>query len=174
MTTIADFDKRAKALADTREHLADIVGDLNANIEALKRDSMRNLKAAVRAWSEQHDKLKALIEDNPQLFERPRSVVMHGIKFGFRKGAGGLAFDDPEQVVKLIRKHFPEQFEVLVKVSETPVKTALAQLSAAELKRIAVTLQETGDEAFIKPTDSAVDKLVAALLKSATEEAVGA
>lgn len=170
MTTIADFDRRVKAVADTRETLAAIVGDLNAGIEALKRDRMKDLKAAVRAWSEQHDRLKAMIGENPALFEKPKTHVMHGIKFGYRKGTGGLDFDDAEQVVKLIRKHFPEQFDVLVKTQETPIKGALAQLSAAELKRLGVTVEMTGDVPFIKVTDSAVDKLVAALLKSAVDE----
>ena len=172
MTTLADLEKRAKALADARELLAGIVGDLEMSIEALKRDSMRDLKAAVRAWSEQHDRMKTLIEENPDLFKKPKSVVMHGIKLGYRKGTGGIEFDDAEQVVKLIRKNFPEQFDVLVKVKETPVKDALAQLTVAELKKLGVTVEETGDEVFIKPTDGAVDKLVAALMKSATEEQV--
>ena len=37
----------------------------------------------------------------------------------------------------------------------------------AELKRIGVTVEETGDQIVIKPTDSEVDKLVNALLADA-------
>jgi len=174
MKKLADFEPRAKALAEAREYLGAIVGDLETSIEALKRDRMRDLKAAVRAWSEQHDKMKALIEAHPELFAKPKSVVMHGIRLGYRKGTGGLEFDDDEQVVKLIRKHFPEQFDVLVKTKETPVKDALSQLTVTELKKIGVTVEATGDVVFIKPTDGAVDKLVKALMKSATEEAADA
>lgn len=169
MTTLADLDRPAKALADARNTVWDIVADLNAGMDALKRDAMPQLKAAVKAAAEKHDKLLTLIAENPQLFERPKSVVMHGLKLGFRKGVGGLEFDDAEQVVKLIRKHFPDRFDLLVEVTEKPLKTPLAQLSVAELKKLGITVEATGDEVFIKATDSGVDKLVKALLKSATD-----
>jgi predicted ATPase len=170
VTTLADFERRAKALADARDVLTSIVTGLNTGIEALKRDSMRDMKAAVRVCAEQHDKLLAMIEENPALFTKPKSTVQHGLKFGFRKGTGGLEFEDGEQVVKLIRKHFPEQFDTLVNTTEKPAKKALAELTAAELKKLGVTVEDTGEVPFIKPADSAVDKLVEQLLKSATEE----
>lgn len=170
MTTIADLERRAKAVADTRAVVGEIVQSLNDGIDALKRDHMRALKAAINAAAEQHDKLKALIEASPELFVKPRTVVMHGIKLGYRKGTGGLVLDDEEQVVKLIRRHFAEQFDVLVKTTEKPVKSTLSSLTVAELKKLGVTVESTGDVVFIAPTDSAVDKLVKALLKSATEE----
>ena len=50
------------------------------------------------------------------------------------------------------------------------MKEALAQLSAAELKKIGVTLSEAGDQTVVRPVDSEVDKMVDALLKAATGE----
>lgn len=174
MTTLADLERRAKALAETRDVLVAIVTELNTGIEALKRDSMKPLKVAVKSVAEQHDRLKALIEANPELFQKPRSVVLHGIKLGFRKGNGGVEFEDPERVADLIRKHFPEQFDALVQTRHKPLKDALAQLTVVELKKVGCTVEASGDVVFIKATDSAVDKLVNALLKSATEEAADA
>lgn len=170
MTTLSDFDLRAKRFAEARETIATIVQGLNEGIEAMKRDQMKPLRAAIRAAAEHHDKLKAMIGANPELFKRPRSVVLHGIKLGFRKGTGGLEFEDEAQVVKLIRRHFPDQFDLLVKTTEKPVKKTLGGLTVAELKKLGVTVEETGDVVFVKPTDSAVDKLVNQLLESATEE----
>ena len=170
MTTLADLEKRAKALADTRETVSSIVTELNAGIEALKREHMKDLKRAVNAAAEQHARLRALIEENPALFVKPRTVVMHGIKFGFVKGAGKLEFEDAERVIALIRKHFADQADVLIATTEAPIKSALGQLTVAELKRLGVTVEGTDDVVVIKPTDSAVDKLVSALLKSAVDE----
>ncbi len=170
MTTLADLERRAKALAETRDELVAIVTELNAGVEALKRDRMKPLKTAVKAVAEQHDKLRALIEANPELFVKPRSVVLHGIKLGWRKGSGGVEFDDAERVAELIRKHYPDQFDVLVQTKHKPLKAALEQLTVAELKKVGCTVEDSGDVVFIKATDSAVDKLVNALLKSATEE----
>lgn len=171
MSNLADLECRAKSLADARAVLTDIVTVLNDGIDALKRDNMKAIKAAVRGVAEQHDRLKALIEENPGLFEKPRSIVFHGIKLGYRKGIGGLEYEDEEQVIKLIRKHFPEQFDVLVKTDEKPIKAALCNLTVAELKKLGITVEATDDVVFIKATDSAVDKLVKQLLKSATEDA---
>ena len=171
MTTLADLEKRVKRLADTRAVLCGIVAHLNDGIDALRRDHMKELKAAVNAAAEEHEKLKALIEAHPELFAKPRTVVMHGIKLGYRKGSGSMEFDDAEQVAKLVQKHFPDEFDLLVKTEHKPIKKALEQLNAAQLKKLGITVEETGDVVFIKPTDSAVDKLVNALLKSATEEA---
>lgn len=167
--TLADLEVRAKALADSRAVVSEIVESLNEGIEALKRDCMKDLKRAVNAAAERHERLKAVIADNPQLFVKPRTVVMHGIKFGFTKGAGKLEFEDEARVVALIKKHFPDQADVLIATKETPVKTALSQLSVAELKRLGVTVEGTDDVVVIKPTDSAVDKLVTQLLKSAVD-----
>lgn len=97
-------------------------------------------------------------------------MVFHGIKVGFQKEKGKIEWDDVDQVVKLIKKHFPEQADVLIATSEKPVKDALNNLSAAELKKIGVNITSDGDVAFIRPTDSEVDKMVTALLKAATQD----
>ena len=90
---------------------------------------------------------------------------MYGVKVGFEKGKGRIEWDDDDTVVRLIEKHFPEQADILIKTKKKPAKKALAQLSVAELKKLGVTVEETGDQVVIKSTDSEIDKLVTALLK---------
>jgi hypothetical protein len=170
MTQLTDIEVRAKAFADARGAVASIVTVLNEGIEALKRENMPALKRAISRAAEKHDNLKAIIDANPKLFVKPRTVVLHGVKVGYAKGKGGIKFDDAEQVVKLIKKHLPEQAEVLIITKESPAKDALAQLSASDLKKIGCTVVDSGDAVVIKPTDSEVDKLVDTLLKGATEE----
>lgn len=170
MASLTEIETRAKKYAEAREHLAGIVTALNTGIESLKRDHMKRLKKAVAEAAERHDALKAMIEAAPDLFVKPRTVIFHGIKLGFQKGKGKIEWDDPDQVVRLIKKHFPDQADVLVATTERPAKDALAQLSAAELKRLGISVTDGGDAVFIKPADSAVDKMVDALLKDATDE----
>lgn len=174
MTTLVDIELRAKRYAEAREHLAGIVAALNAGIEALKRDHMKRLKKAVADAAERHDALKALIEETPDLFVKPRTVVFHGIKLGYQKGKGKIEWDDADQVVRLIKKYFPAQADVLVATSERPAREALAQLTAVELKKLGISVTDGGDAVFIRPADSAVDKMVDALLKDATEEVASA
>jgi phage host-nuclease inhibitor protein Gam len=169
MTQLTDIEKRAKAFADARAEVSSIVTVLNDGIDALKRDNMPALKRCIAKVAERHDNLRALIDANPQLFTKPKTVVFHGVKVGFAKGKGGISFDDEAQVVKLIKKHLPDQAEVLIITKEKPARDALAQLSAADLKKIGCTVVNTGDQVVIKPADSEVDKLVDTLIKGATE-----
>ena len=170
MASLAEIERSAKKYADARDALATIVEDMNQSIENIKRSNIKRLKKAVADAAEQHDALKALIETAPGCFIKPRSVVFHGIKLGYQKGKGKIEWDDADQVVRLIKKHFPEQADVLVATTERPAKDALAQLTAAELKKLGISVTDGGDAVFIKPADSAVDKMVDALLRDATEE----
>ena len=172
MTTpsLGDIERYAKTYSEARAQLSAIVADLNDGLSALKRLHMAAIKRALGRAAQQHDALKALIEAAPELFVKPRTVIFHGIKIGYQKGKSGIAFDDPAQVLKLIRRHLPEQEDALIAVKETPAKDALANLSAADLRRIGCTLVQTDDSVVIKPTDSEVDKMVEALLKDATQD----
>jgi hypothetical protein len=160
----------AKLYANTREALAARVRAADAELEAIKRQRLPGIKAALARAAEAETRLRTVIEAAPELFERPKTVILHGIKVGYRKATGKLIWDDADQVVALIRKHCPDQADVLIVVRETPSKSALSQLSVAELKRLGVRVVETGEEIVIAPTDSEVDRLVDALLKSALDE----
>ena len=170
MTTLTEIEARAKLYADARESLSAIVSNLNGGIEALKRKAMPDIKRAIGRASTHHDQLRTLIESAPDLFAKPKSRTLAGIKLGYQKGKGKIEWDDPDQVVRLIKKHFPEQADVLIATKEKPVKAAINNLTAAELKKLGINVAEGGEVIFIKPTDSAVDKLVDALLNEATAD----
>lgn len=169
MTQLTDVENRAKLFADARSEVAETVTTLSGGIDALKRQYLPLLKRRVAKLAERHHNLRVLIDANPQLFTKPKTVVFHGVKVGFAKGKGGIAFDDAAQVVKLIKKHLPEQADVLIITTEKPAKEALSQLSADQLKKIGCTVVKSGDQVVIKPTDSDVDKLVDTLIKGSTE-----
>lgn len=171
MSTIDTISKRAEVYATARALLAEKVSALNDGIAALRKDHIPAIKRAVARAAEAEASLRALVDANPECFTRPRTQVFSGVKVGFQKGKGAISFDDADAVVARIKKHLPEQADVLIKLKETPVKDALANLSAAELKRIGVTVSEAGDQVVVKPVDSEVDKLVDALLKDSQEEA---
>lgn len=159
----------ASALADARAHLARLVNALNEHVEATKAEALPEIRDAIAwasaAWAHLEYKLRA----HPELFVKPRSMEVHGIKFGYAKGKGGLQIEDAERTLQLIHKHLPDQADVLIATREAPVKNALAQLSAAELKRIGVELKDTGDQVFIQPAETTLDKLVKALVAGQLE-----
>lgn len=171
--SLGHIEELTKEYSRKRAVLAQVVRDLNARLEAAKRVALPDIKAALAATAEAQHRLQTAVEAEPQLFVKPRTYIFHGVKVGMQKGKGGIEWEDDNQVVKLIRKHFPEQTDSLIKVTEKPVKSALNGLSVAELKRISCTAVETGDQVVIKPTDSEVDKLVDALLKEAADTETG-
>lgn len=167
--TLTDLQPLTKACADVRGQLAAIVTELNSTIEAAKRKKMAVIRELVSRYADRESALRAVIEKNPQLFITPRTVVFHGIKIGLQKGKGGIEFDDPDKVLTRIRAEYGDDAIGLIHVVETPDKKMLADLPADELKKLGCTVVNTGDEVIIRPTDTNVDKLVTALLKSATE-----
>jgi hypothetical protein len=170
MSHIDTINAAAKRLRGQRDMLTDRATAMHKEIEQIKGIYLRGIKNSVAAVAQSQAELLAAIAEAPDLFDKPRSMVLHGIKLGFKKGTGSLDWEDDAQVAKLVRKHFPEQFDVLIKTTEKPIKGALASLTAAELKRVAVTVEDTGDVVFAKDTTAEVDKLVKALLKGAEDE----
>lgn len=166
------IETSASRYAENRRALSAIVENLNAELESLKRKSLPRIKRLVELTAESEAILREAIKLNAGDFTSPRTVVLHGIKLGFRKGSGGIDWDDDAKVAELIEKHFSKaQAELLIKTIKKPIAKALTELDVATLKKIGCRVEDTGDVVVIKPADSDVDKIVTALLKGATEEA---
>lgn len=174
MATLTDIENHARLYAAHREKLSTVVADLNTALEALKRQRLPAIRRALDHAAQTEGELRELIAAAPHLFVKPRTVIFHGVKIGYAKGKGAIEWGDPEQVIRLIRRHLPDQAEALIVTRETPAKAALANLSVADLKRIGCAVTESGDEIVLRATDSALDKMVDALLKSAVGDAVEA
>lgn len=169
-----DFDpieKAAKALRAARDVLTERATTLQDELDAATKRKLPGLRNAVAAVAQADADLKAAIQAAPLLFIKPRTVVLHGLKLGYQKGKGKIDWEDDDQVVKLIRRHFPDQFDVLCKTTEKPIKAALSALTVAELKKLGISVEETGDVVFVSDSTASVDKLVKALLKGVEEEA---
>lgn len=167
--TLSEIEQQARAYADARAELAERVQALQDEIEAAKRRKLRGIKSAVATAAAAHDALHAAVADSPDLFTRPRTKVLSGIRIGYAKQKGRLIIEDAAKTMQLIRRHFPEQEEALIKISAAPIRKALETLTGAELKRINVLVDDAGDKIIVKPVDSEVDKLVAALLAEAEQ-----
>jgi hypothetical protein len=167
---ISDLQRLTKPYADARGQLAEIVTELNRDIEALKRRQMPVIRQLVARAAEHESNLRAAIEAHQDLFIQPRTVVFHGIKLGLQKGKGGIEWDDADKVLARIHAEYGDDANGLIHIAETPDKKMLADLPADELKKLGCRLVNTGDEVIVRPTDTGVDKIVSALLKDALED----
>lgn len=169
--TLNQIESKARAYSEARDRLRELVAALEAGMKALRQEHLPGIRRALNRAAEAEAALHALIEAAPELFAKPKTVILHGVRVGYMKGKGKIEWESDEQVIRLIRKHLPELADVLIATVEKPSRDGLAALAVADLKRLGVTVTDAGEQVYIKPADSALDKMVDALLKSATEEA---
>jgi phage host-nuclease inhibitor protein Gam len=168
--TIDDIERKTKQFADARAELAERLQALKDEQEAAKRRRIQGLKNAVARLRAERDELLQLLQDNPDLFEQPKTRTLHGIRVGWMKQRGKIEIADTEAVVAGLRKLLGDEAVGFIKVTESPIKAALANLAAKDLKRIGVAVSDDIDMPFIKPADGEIDKLVDALLADDLEE----
>lgn len=171
MATMQEIESHSQAYAKARTELTNVVTLLNAEIEAAKRRRMDKLKKAIAAATATGDALLDAVKESADLFVKPKSAILHGIKVGFKKEKGKIVITDDAQTIKLIRKNFPELEDVLIATTEKPSKEGINTLKADQLKKIGVTVTSDTDMAFISDPSSDIDKIVNALLKGVEEEA---
>ncbi len=63
-----------------------------------------------------------------------------------------------------IERIYDDEIGTLVRTRKEPNKQALAELPAADLKKLGVTIVDAGDEVVIRPVDGDIDRLVDALM----------
>ncbi|MBF0516360.1 MAG: hypothetical protein HQK97_04450 [Nitrospirae bacterium] len=163
--TLGEIEKQTKEYADAWKLWKERIEALEAEKEAAVRKHIHGIKNALNKVKEKRGTLSAAIESAPELFERPRTLVVHGIKVGLQKSKGTLECDDKNKTISLIKKHLSDQVETLINIKETLSKTAMLSLSAAELKKVGAQITDTGDKVVIKSTDSEIEKLLKVLLK---------
>jgi hypothetical protein len=164
------IEAACKAARDARLVLTIRAEALQDEIASAQKRKLPGIRSAVEKVAQADALLLAALQESPLLFVKPKSVVFHGLQVGYKKGTGAIEIDDAGQVVKLIRKHFPERFEDLVKVKETPIKAAIRNLTGAELQKLGIKVHSAGEVVFITDATDSVDKLVKALLKGAEAE----
>lgn len=168
---ILPIEAAAQHYANARAALADRVNAFEIAQRTLLAQWLPIIKERAAKAADKQAGLKALIEAHPALFVEPRTLTIHGIKFGFQKGKGQIEWDDADKVVERLRAHFTkQQVEAFLDVKTTPRKSALLCVEAGTLKKLGCTLTGTDDQVVIKASDSEVDKLVARLLEEGSQK----
>ncbi|MCX7071184.1 MAG: hypothetical protein NTW01_09350 [Gammaproteobacteria bacterium] len=163
---LAIVEERTKNYRHARDLLASRLRQLEDEMDAAKRRAMPLITSALGAAKAAEGELSAAIQERPELFVKPRTLIVHAIKIGIEKQKGKIIVDDADRTVELIRKYLPDQFDALVKTRHKLVKAGLNQLKAQELKRIGAEATDAGDVVVIRPVDSDLEKLLNAFLKT--------
>lgn len=174
--THLELQKRAEVVSAARDAVAANLRALEQAVEALKSERMPDIRKAARKMAREHLALKELIEAHPEMFKKPRTYVVAGIKYGLQKQPGRLTWPCDATLIKRIRTLADEgalsadQVELLINTTERPVAKALEKLDARILKRLGVTVGADTDEPLIKSVDGDVEKAINAIVKEATRD----
>lgn len=163
--TLLDIETQAKAYHQAEDELAGKIVEMDKELKAIEVRYLPMIKRRFETAAAAYDTLNAGIAQSPELFLKPKTIVLHGVKCGFGKGKGKVTIENSANTVRLIEKHLSEQADVLIKTTKSPIKTALANLSGAELKKIGVTVEQAGEQVVISLVASVVDKIIQAFRK---------
>lgn len=166
---LGDIEKLADCFNESATRLEEGIAALEADLEKVKQKYLGSLKKMAGIVAGCEAELRAAVEANPGLFEKPRTIVAHGIKFGFSVSEGRLVFDDADTVVALIKRWRPEDLGTLIRTKEEPDKDALKALDVAELKKIGCRIEGAGDQVLVKRTAGEVEALINKLIKKLVE-----
>ncbi|MBW8034189.1 MAG: hypothetical protein FVQ79_00545 [Planctomycetes bacterium] len=167
---IDDIEELTHEHAEAREALTEIVNKLESQVRAAKMKHRTALIQKLSIVRKTCERLSAAIEENSQLFQKPRTRIFHNIKVGMQKGKGKLNIPSLAKTLAKIKQLYDDESGVLINVKESINKKAVSKLSADALKKIGITISNTSDEVLIKTTDTDIDKLVDAFLNDGEEE----
>ncbi|TAN12927.1 MAG: hypothetical protein EPN34_03120 [Burkholderiaceae bacterium] len=171
MSTMQDIQKRAAILASTRDALAGTLRDLQARVDALKRAELPRIQRNARTVAADYSRLADLIRDNRELFAKPRTYIVQGLRFGLTKKRGKMTWGTDQQLIERIKRLAAagdiagDQLAILIQTTEKPVAKALEQLDGKLLKKLGVTVEADCDDVLIKSVGGDVEKAVNAVIK---------
>lgn len=173
-TTITEIRASAQRLADAHLELVSRAKAAETAISAALKPIYTQHRAGLDAAAEEEAAARAelqnLVDGAPQLFARPRSITVDGVKCGYRKGEDMLDWDDEEAVIRRLRAlALVDANPVLIRTVESINVAALAELDGNELRRAGVRRIPGVDQSYISFIDSDVEKMAKAFLADATK-----
>lgn len=169
---LAEIDTHASWFADESGKLETMVDDLQADLEKVKSKHLNALKRQAGVVARANATLISAVEANPGLFEKPRTLVLHGIKVGLGNSKGRVEWDDDETVVRLVRKFFADDADLLLQETVTPKKDALRTLPAGDLAKLGCRIVGAGDQVIVRREAGDVEKLIERLTAKLVEKMI--
>ncbi len=161
--TLDDIERLVRAYADAREDLNAVIAEIQDIRRRAVRERLRTIRARVAHAGAAHERVRDAIREHKDLFAKPRTHSVHGVKFGIRKAPGRLEGDQAAAIGR-IRKRMPQDAARLIRVKESLNLPAVRGLSTADLAAIGMALVETDDQIVLSAASDELDRLVDALL----------
>ncbi len=168
MNEMKDVEVAARKFADAHSALVGEVTELEDEIVEAKRRHAVKLRRAAKLTATARTVLALAIEDAADLFEKPKTRILSGVKCGFRKKKGSVEMRDEADTIDRIKRLLPEdQVLLLIRTRESVDRNAAADLAGADLKRLAIEIMADADEVVIQPPHAAIARAAEALIRDA-------
>lgn len=160
MGVMTDVVTQTESYADAVKRLDTALREMEDEVEKVRRGYLPEVVELSKRAAEEKALLVSVINENPELFEKPRTMTISGIKIGFRKQKGSIEIADEDNTIRLIKDKLPERSDTLIKVTEKVVKKAAENLTAVELKAVGIEVTADTDEVVVAVVDDVISKLV--------------
>src|ERR1043165_5631411 len=97
--TLAQIETGCQGYDRESAELETLISALETDLEEVKRKHLRAIKRQASVVATAQAELHSLIESAPDLFKKPRSITVHGVKAGYTVSNGSLAFADEDTVI---------------------------------------------------------------------------
>ncbi|MDD5176788.1 MAG: hypothetical protein PHQ05_10240 [Sterolibacterium sp.] len=169
--TLAQIRAAAETLANAHNDTSGCAALLQAEIKNAIAPILARYKATLDGYAAAeavaHKNLEELLIANPQLFKKPRSLSIDGVRCGYIKAADTLDWADDAAVIARIKALREDLAPVLIRTQESLVVDALAGVDAKDLVGFGVRTITGADNIFITVGDNDAEKLTKLVIAAA-------
>jgi len=170
---LEDIRAAAQRLANAHNDTAGTAALLNAEIKAAIAPILDRYKGTIDTYAvaeaASRARLDCLLTDAPNLFVKPRSLAVDGVRCGYLKAPDTLDWDDDEIVIARIKALRPDLAPLLIRSRESLVVDALTGLDAKTLIAFGIRTITGVDASFITVGDNDAEKLTRIVIAAAAD-----
>lgn len=169
--TLDQIRAAAQQLANCRNDTQACSALLNAEIKSVIAPVLEKYRVTIDTYAAAEAAALKTLDDllmaAPNLFVRPRSLEVDGVKSGYKKEPDTLDWDSDAEVIARIKALRADLAPVLIRTSESLVIDALAQCDADLLRLLGIRTITGADRRYIVINDNDAEKLAKIVIKDA-------
>ena len=169
--TLADIRAAAERLSNAHNDSVGIAALLQAEVKNAITPIMERYKNALdqnaAAEAEAQSALDIMLMSAPHLFVKPRSLVVDGVRCGYKKAEDSLTWSDEGAVIAAIKAIKPEQAPILIRTIESLIIDALAGVDEKDLVSFGIRTVVGVDQRYITIGDNDSEKLTKIVIADA-------